>query len=68
MKMVICVNIVFNQFFLFEIFIFHMAIPFSNYTKKNGKGISNYIRLTIICEINHILVYYIRYKEICSQH
>lgn len=45
-----------------------MGTPFSNYTKKNGKRILNYMGLTIICEINHIFVYYIRYKENCSQH
>ena len=50
------------------IFSYTNSAKLRNYTKKNGKGISNYIRLTIICEINHILVYYIRYKEICSQH
>lgn len=45
-----------------------MGTSFSNCIKKNGKRIFNYMRLTIICEINHILVYYIRYKENCSQH
>lgn len=45
-----------------------MGTPFSNYIKKNGKRILNYTRLTIICEINHIFVYYIRDKENCSQH
>lgn len=45
-----------------------METPFSNYIKNYVKRVLNYIQLTIICEIYHIFVYYIRYKENCSQH
>ena len=40
-----------------------METPFFNYTKNYVKRVLNYIQLTIICEIYHIIVYYIRYKE-----
>ena len=39
-----------------------MGTPFSNYIKNYVKRVLNYIQLTIICEIYHIFVYYIRYK------
>ena len=45
-----------------------MGTPFFNYTKNYVKRVLNYIQLTIICEINHILVYYIEDEENCSQH
>ena len=63
-----CDNIVRNEFFSWKIMIFHMGTPFSNYIKNYVKRVLNYIQLTIICEIYHIFVYYIRYKENCSQH